>query len=119
MNNLHNKKWLKPIRQALRNKGTAAEVFLWEYLKKSQLEGRKFRRQHSIDRYIVDFFCYEEQLAIELDGEIHNREDSIEKDGIKMQKLSSLGIMVIRFENRMVFEHTDYVLNEIKSKFNS
>jgi len=111
MKPIHNKSYLKPYRTSLRNRATPAEAFLWNYLKKSQLEGRKFRRQHSIDNYIVDFFCYEESLAIELDGEIHNMQ--IEKDKIREEFLLSKGIKVIRFENRFVFEHLEQVLDDI------
>jgi len=115
MKPIHNKSYLKQYRTSLRNKSTPAEAFLWNYLKKSQLDGRKFRRQHSIDQYIVDFFCYEESLAIELDGEIHNMR--IEEDEIRDAYLKSKGIKVIRFENRFVFEHLDQVLDDIRKSF--
>ena len=115
MDACHNKLYLKQYRKSLRNKATAAEAFLWNYLKKSQLDGRKFRRQHSIDNYIVDFFCFEECLAVELDGEIHNRQ--IEEDKIRDAYLLSKGIKVVRFENRFVFEHLEQVLDDIKSNF--
>ena len=111
----HNKSYLKQYRKSLRNKSTPAEAFLWNYLKKSQLEGRKFRRQHSIDKYIVDFFCFEESLAVELDGEIHNKQ--IEEDKLRDAYLLSKGIQVIRFENRFVFEHLEQVLDDIESNF--
>jgi very-short-patch-repair endonuclease len=62
----HNLPPLKPFRKELRNNGTSAEGYLWGFLQKSKLEGRKFRRQHSFTHFIVDFFCYEEMLAIEL-----------------------------------------------------
>ncbi len=113
----HNKKTLKEIRKHLRNHATPAEVFLWKYLKQSQIEGRKFRRQHSIGNYVVDFFCFQEMLVIELDGEIHNQ--SIEEDVLRDKKLKADGITVLRFENRFVFEHTDFVLEEIKNNFKS
>lgn len=115
MDTSHNKSYLKQYRKSLRNKSTPAEAFLWNYLKKSQLEGRKFRRQHSIDNYIVDFFCFEESLAVELDGEIHNKQ--IEEDKLRDAYLLSKGIQVIRFENRFVFEHLEQVLDDIKSNF--
>ena len=111
----HNKKELKEIRKHLRNHATSAEAFLWRYLQRSQLAGRKFRRQHSIENYIVDFFCYEELLVIELDGEMHNL--SIEEDTARDKNLKKEGIQVLRFENRFVFEQTDFVLEEIKNHF--
>ena len=66
-----NRKNLRDRRKKLRNNPTQAEGFLWGYLKNSQLEGRKFRRQSSINNFIVDFYCPEESLVIELDGDFH------------------------------------------------
>jgi len=67
----HNKKSLKNYRKDLRNNQTSAETRLWMLLKNKQLEGRKFRRQHSINNFIVDFYCPSEKLVIELDGQVH------------------------------------------------
>lgn len=114
---IHNRKYLEPYRKNLRNNGTSAEAFLWKFLQRSQLAGRKFRRQHSIGNYIVDFYCPKERLIIELDGEIHNRPDIQEKDKIRTTYLESLHFKVIRFENKMVFEHLDSVLKDIKEHF--
>jgi very-short-patch-repair endonuclease len=71
MQQINNKKELKLFRKNLRNNSTSAEATLWGYLQNRQLEGRKFRRQHSIENYILDFFCPSEKLAIELDGNDH------------------------------------------------
>jgi very-short-patch-repair endonuclease len=71
--NLFNRKSLKFFRSSLRNKSTTAEVELWNILKSKKLNARKFRRQHSIGNYIVDFFCASEKLVIELDGNPHNQ----------------------------------------------
>ena len=117
-NTIHNRKYLKPYRKALRNHGTSAEATLWKSLQKRQLDGRKFRRQHSVGNFIVDFFCYEENLAIELDGSIHNDPLVAKNDERKTEYLKSNGIKVIRFENRAVFENLDAVLELIRSSFN-
>jgi len=109
---LHNRKYLETFRRSLRNNGTSAEAFLWKYLSKSQLEGRKFRRQHSIGNYIVDFYCPKEKLIIELDGEIHNKLEVQEKDQKRTDYLMSFGFTVIRFENKMVFDNLKSVLKE-------
>ena len=77
---IHNKKYLEPFRKELRNNLTPAEAFLWKQLQKRQLKGRKFRRQHSIENFIVDFYCPQEQLIIELDGEIHKNAVAEEND---------------------------------------
>jgi very-short-patch-repair endonuclease len=71
---IHNVKQLKERRKQLRNSLTSAEAKLWGLLKDSQLENRKFRRQHSVGPYILDFYCPSEKLCIELDGEIHYTE---------------------------------------------
>ncbi|GAB3766895.1 hypothetical protein GCM10028817_50940 [Spirosoma pomorum] len=70
---LNNLKILKPVRQALRNDATEAEKRLWQYLKGSQLDGRKFRRQHSVGLFILDFYCPGERVAVELDGIVHDQ----------------------------------------------
>ena len=113
----HNDKYLKDYRKKLRNNLTPAEAKLWTLLKCKQLEGRKFRRQHSIDNFIVDFYCPKEKLVIELDGEVHNNILTEEKDNVRDLKLKSYGITILRFENKMVFEQQDMVLNAIKEKF--
>ena len=111
---IHNNKDTLAFRKELRNRPTPAEAFLWNHLKKRKLEGRKFRRQHSIEIFIVDFFCYEEQLIIELDGEVHNDPNQMSYDDKRTKRLEKLGNRVLRFENKMVFENLSSVLQEIK-----
>jgi very-short-patch-repair endonuclease/serine phosphatase RsbU (regulator of sigma subunit) len=108
---------LKHFRRELRNNLTPAEASLWTSLSKSQLDGRKFRRQHSIGKYIVDFYCPSEKLAIELDGEVHNSVIAQEYDYERDLILQSYGVKVIRFENKVVFESLEGLLNEIRSNF--
>ena len=79
-NHLFNRKSLKFFRSSLRNRSTSAEAELWNILKSKKLNARKFRRQHSIGNYIVDFFCASEKLVIELDGNPHGEYHKIEKD---------------------------------------
>ncbi|WP_346855811.1 endonuclease domain-containing protein [uncultured Draconibacterium sp.] len=110
---LHNRKYFKPIRKHLRNHSTAAEATLWKMLKKSQVGGYKFRRQHSIDKFIVDFFCYELMLAIELDGEPHADFNSIARDENRDKKLAEFGVTVLRYENRWVYEYPDVIKEDI------
>lgn len=108
---------LRSFRRDLRKQMTPAEAKLWTHLKNAQLEGRKFRRQHSVDRYILDFYCPQERLAIELDGEVHSfvcaQEYDLERDAF----LNAFGIKVLRFENKMVFRDTEAVLIEIARHF--
>ncbi|AHW59690.1 Very-short-patch-repair endonuclease [Draconibacterium orientale] len=110
---LHNRKKLKNIRKHLRNHSTAAEATLWKMLKNKQIGGYKFRRQHSIDMYIVDFFCYDLMLAIELDGEVHADLNSIAWDTERDEKLPKLGITVLRYENRWVYEYPEIIKSDI------
>lgn len=114
---LNNLKTLKPHRKYLRNHSTSAEATLWNYLKNSQLEGRKFRRQHSIEFYILDFYCPSERLNIELDGQEHFEGYGLVQDEKRDEFLKSLNIKILRFENKQVFENIDWVLNEIKRHF--
>ena len=114
---IHNEKRLKIIRCSLRNDSTSAETILWQGLKKSQLRGRKFRRQHSIGPYIVDFYCPAEKLAIELDGAVHNDPGRQEYDAERETFLRRQGIRIVRFENREVFEDVEVVLEEIAFHF--
>jgi very-short-patch-repair endonuclease len=78
--NLFNRKGFKSFRSSLRNRSTSAEATLWNILKSKNLDGRKFRRQYSIDSYIVDFCCPSEKLLIELDGYPHDEYRKIRED---------------------------------------
>lgn len=114
---IHNRKELEKRRKALRNNATSAESFLWKHLQKSQLDGRKFRRQHSIKNFIVDFYCPSEKLIIELDGEVHFNQEQADYDLYRTLELKKLGFTVIRFENKMVFDLLPSLLMEIRESF--
>ena len=102
MTELNNVSYLKTVRKALRNGATPAEERFWYYAKGSQLAGKKFRRQHSVGNFVLDFYCPSERLAIELDGEIHNRPDVRDYDLERQEAIESLGIRVLRFPNEAV-----------------
>jgi very-short-patch-repair endonuclease len=114
---IYNKKYLEQKRKELRNKSTPAEIIIWNHLKKKQLNGRKFRRQHSIGDYIVDFYCPEERLAIELDGDFHFDEAMKKYDEERTTYLNKLNINVLRFENNEILFNLDYSLNKIIAEF--
>lgn len=116
---IYNKKYLEQKRKELRNKSTAAEIILWNHLKKRQLNGRKFRRQHSISDYIVDFYCPEERLVIELDGDFHFDEEINKYDEERTAYLNKLDIKVLRFENNEILYNLEYSLNKIVKEFKS
>ena len=75
--------------------------------------GFKFRRQHAVDQFILDFFCYEALLAIEVDGEVHNDASQAERDDERTKLLNSFGITVLRFTNEQVENNINPVLKEI------
>jgi very-short-patch-repair endonuclease len=105
---------MNELRRHLRHNLTPAEAALWKALQGSKLEGKKFRRQHSIGNFVVDFYCPECRLAIELDGEKHFNLIASEYDLRREEFLHSQNVRVLRFENRSVFEHPDGVLQAIK-----
>ncbi len=112
-----NLKCMQNFRHLLRNKGTYAEAVLWKSLSNGQLDGRKFRRQHSIGHFILDFYCPQEKLCIELDGQPHFTQSGRFRDLEKTSYLENQGIFVLRFENKLVFENLEFVLNTIQNKF--
>ena len=99
--------------QQLRKKQTAAENRLWSLLRDRQLGGYKFRRQHVLFSYIVDFFCYAENLIVELDGPIHKSSKSKEYDSKRDAFLKANGFRILRFTNKELFENEEDVLKEI------
>jgi len=114
---LHNLKCLKDTRRHLRRNMTVAELIVWSVLKDKKLCGRKFRRQHSIGYYIVDFYCPAEKLVIELDGQQHYTPEGVEKDKDRDKHLNLMNIKVLRFENKQVINNLTDVLKVIKSNF--
>jgi len=103
---------LKRARE-LRHEQTPAELFMWELLRNRKFFGLKFRRQHQIGKYIVDFYCAEKKLIIELDGEVHNKQPRIKVDAARDAYLKSMGNTIIRFENEQVLADTETVLTTI------
>jgi len=114
---LHSLPILKEKRKALRKNLTPAEATLWTALKNSQLQNRKFIRQHSIEHYIADFYCPTEKLIVELDGQVHFDSAAAEYDAQRTKRLNELGFTVVRFENKLVFQDMPSVLNHIVSHF--
>ena len=113
MPEFHNRPAMEPRRKELRSNLTPAEASLWKSLQRSQVCGKKFRRQHSVGNYIMDFYCPECRLAVELDGQGHFNPMTWEHDCRRTEYLKELNIRVLRFENRDVFEHLEWVLRTI------
>ncbi len=98
----------------LRQRQTAAEVVLWSCLRRGQI-GVKFRRQHPIGPFVVDFCCLSAHLILELDGAVHERPDVREQDEWRSDYLAGHGFRVIRFANEDVLDRTEIVLASIRA----
>ena len=103
---------LKPLAREMRKEPTEAEDVLWQRLRGKQL-GARFRRQHAIDRFIVDFYAHEPRLIIEVDGPVH--ETQKEYDAMRQSFLESLGYRVLRFTNEQVLQDVHAVLRVIQA----
>lgn len=99
---------------ALKKDMTTAEKILWNELRNRKLDGHKFRRQHPIATFIVDFYCHESKLIIEVDGKIHLTNENQAYDKQRTEQLEIYGMRLIRFTNDQVLENTTSVLNEIR-----
>ena len=102
---------LKPLARQMRRQPTLAEDRLWQALRGKQARGFKFRRQHAIERFIVDFYCGAAGLVVEVDGPIHDYTQ--EEDAIRQAFLESMGLVVLRFSNEDVIDSLDAVLERI------
>lgn len=101
---------IKERARLMRKNLTAAESILWQRLRRKQVGGLRFRRQHPIGRFIVDFYCAEARLVIEVDGEIHDEPGHTESDEDRQRFLQALGLRVLRFRNAQVTRETDAVV---------
>ena len=100
-----------PLARNLRVNQTNAEKLLWRKIRSRQINNRKFRRQVPVGRYILDFYCTEIQLGIELDGGQHD--EDADRDRERTRHLNKKGIRVVRFWNNVVLKDLETVLNEI------
>ena len=99
---------------ALRKEMTEEETILWSKIRKRQLHGFKFRRQHPINQFIADFYCHDKKLVIEVDGGYHNEQTQSERDVQRTFELEKLGIKVLRFNNDEVKNEIERVINLIE-----
>jgi very-short-patch-repair endonuclease len=102
---------LKPRARQMRTEATPAEELLRERLRGRKVQGARFRRQHTISRFVVDFYCAEARLVIEVDGPIHD--DQVQEDAQRQAILESQGFRVLRFTNASVEREMDAVLSKI------
>jgi very-short-patch-repair endonuclease len=113
MDKTFNRQAQKHRRQYLRNNATDAERKLWGLLKGKQLLGYKFRRQQGVEKFIVDFYCAQAKLAVEIDGATHGTPEQKATDLQRTERIKSHGIAVLRFSNTDVFENPDGVMTAI------
>jgi very-short-patch-repair endonuclease len=109
----YNDQELKSVRRNLRKNLTGHERLLWNKLRDRQLDGYKFYRQYSINRFVVDFYCPERRVAIELDGGHHGESVQAQRDSERDEALKSMGILVLRFTNYEVKSNLSGVLETI------
>ena len=98
----------------LRKSQTEAEKALWEVLRSRRYDGLKFRRQHPVNQFILDFYCHEYLLGIEVDGSVHESDEAKEYDRNRTAVLEDLGLTIIRFKNEEVLADLSKVLAEIR-----
>ncbi|GAX35478.1 endonuclease domain-containing protein [Nodularia sp. NIES-3585] len=113
MNKLYNKNSELEKRRVLRQNITKAEKVIWHNIRDRQLENCKFRRQYSVDRFVIDFYSAELKLAIEIDGDSHFQDGAAEYDQAKQEFMESVGIKFIRFTNNDVYGNLSGVLESI------
>ena len=104
---------LKQLARKLRKSSTKSEVILWNYLKGKQIKGYDFHRQRPIKNYIVDFYCSELKLAIEIDGESHYGNEI--KDEIGQKEIEKYGVSFLRFDESQIYFNLDGVMNIIEN----
>ena len=105
---------LTALARQLRNNATKSEIFLWLKLKGKQMVGYDFNRQKPIDNYILDFFCIELMLGLEVDGYSHQILEVFQKDVIKEERMKEFGITVLRFTDEQVIKDMENVLRAIE-----
>ncbi len=106
---------LVSLSRNLRKNQTDAEKLLWRHLRGKQLGGLRFRRQHPLGRYIVDFVCLEKRLVLEIDGGQHGEEEGQIKDAEREQWLRTEGYQVLRFWNNDVLTNLEGVMGMIRA----
>jgi very-short-patch-repair endonuclease len=105
---------LTQLARKLRNDSTETEIYLWLKLKGKQMYGYDFQRQKPIDNYILDFFCYDLMLGIEVDGYSHEILEVYKKDIVKEKRMNELGITILRFSDFEVLRDMENVIRAIE-----
>lgn len=104
------------IRRVLRRDGTTAEQRFWSKVVRRQFFDLKFRRQHGIGPYVVDFYCPAKKIVVEIDGDTHATDQAIQDDQSRTQYLTSFGYTVIRYTNCEILNNTQGVFEDLANK---
>jgi len=99
----------------LRAEATAAEEILWQELRRDRLDGFRFRRQHAIGRFVLDFYCPARRIAIEIDGGVHDEPHQAARDEARTQALEAQGIAVFRLRNEEILSDLPGALEQIRN----
>lgn len=113
---IYNLQRTKQLRRRLRNAPTKTEYLLWQRLRRRQVGGLKFRRQHGIRSFVVDFYCPQIKLAVEIDGGVHDYVQQQEHDTRRQEYLTALGIHMIRFTDIEILNDINRVIEILESK---
>jgi very-short-patch-repair endonuclease len=100
--------------RALRKSPTIAEDKLWQFVRGRKMLGKKFRRQHPFEEFILDFYCHECKLVVEIDGDYHLSKEQTVYDANRTAFLNEQGLSVLRFTNRQVMAEIDTVIRKVK-----
>ena len=111
----YNKKEIQNRRRYLRNNMTCSEKLVWMFLRKQQMNER-FLRQYSVDNYIIDFYCPKLQLAIEIDGDVHDLKRQKRQDKTRQEYLEKLGIKFVRIKNEDLLNNPNKAFERIENK---
>lgn len=114
MTRLYNKSSEKNKRRKLRQNQTNAEELIWRFLRNRQLSGYKFKRQYSVDHFVIDFYCPELKLAVEIDGASHNGPDQQKKDISRQKYLEAFNIKYVRIKDEELLDNPNKAFNKIE-----
>ncbi len=115
MPHVYMRKDIQHTRSALRKRMTAPELVFWTAVRARKLNGYKFRRQYSVGRYVVDFYCAEKRIGIEIDGDSHFTEDQKKYDEVRKEFISELGIQLLRYTNEEIMKNLSGVLEDVSN----
>lgn len=109
-----NKTEMKDRRRELRANTTRSEELMWIFLRNRNTKRQKFRRQYSVDSYIIDFYCPSLKLALEIDGDIHDLEDQKKYDAERQKHIEAFGIRFLRIKNEDIINDMDRVMKKVE-----